>query len=90
MSNNSTEVIINNSHSHGSDLFPPMQELYKKGILTDCHLEVRGKKLACHRLVLAVCSPVLQAMFTSGMTETQTKTIPIKLFSAEVMEAIVR
>ena len=90
MSDNSTEVIIDNSDSHGNYLFPPMQELYENGILTDCHLEVGGKKLACHRLVLAVCSPVLQAMLTSGMTEAQTKTIPIKLFSAEVMEAIVR
>ena len=85
-----SDVIIDHSASHSSVVLPAIQGLYEQGILTDCQLEIGGKKLACHRLLLAVCSPVLQAMLTSGMTEAQTCVIPIELFGAEVMEAIVR
>ena len=83
-------VVIDHSTSHSSTFLPAIRGLHEQGIFTDCHLDVSGKKIACHRLVLAVCSPVLQAMMSSGMTEAQTNIIPIELFGAAVMEAIVK
>ena len=83
-------MIINHSSSHSSTLQHGIQDLLQRGALADCHFEVEGKKIACHRLVLAACSPVLQALFTSGMMESQTGVIPIQLFGLETMEAIVR
>ena len=84
-----TNIIVDHSASHSSVVLPAIQGLYEQGILTDCQLEIGGKKLACHRLLLAVCSPVPQAMLTSGMTEAQTCIIPIELFGVEVIQAIV-
>ena len=86
----STNVIIDNSSRHSSILQHGVQEMFEQSVFMDCHLEVEGKKIACHRLVLGACSPVLQAMLTSGMMESQTSVIPVKLFSVEIMEAIVR
>ena len=86
----SPDVIIDNSSSHNSILQHGIREMLEQSVFMDCHLEVEGKKIACHRLVLGACSPVLQAMLTSGMKELQTSVIPVKLFSVEVMEAVVR
>ena len=83
-------VIIDHSASHSSTFWPAIRGLFEQGIFMDCHLDVGGQKIACHRLVLAACSPVLQAMLSSGMTEAQTNIIPIKMFGTEVTEAIVK
>ena len=85
-----TNLIIDNSASHSSILQYRMKEMLEQSVFMDCHLEAEGKKIAFHRLVLGAYSPVLQAMLTSGMKESQTSVIPIKLFSIEIMEAIVR
>ena len=88
--NDITDVIIDHSSSHSAILQLSIHNMLEQRVFTDCHLEVEGKKIACHRLVLASCSPVLHALFTSGMIESQTGIIPIQLFGAETMEAIVR
>lgn len=82
--------VLDHSVLHRIALLPALQGLREQGIFTDCHLEIRGKKIPCHRLVLAICSPVLKAMLLSGMKESQRCTIPIDEFSAEIMEAIVK
>ena len=86
----STNVIIDNSERHNSTLQQSIRDLLKQDVFTDCHLEVEEKKIPCHRLILAACSPVLQAMLTSGMMESQTCVVPIKLFGTKIMESIVR
>ena len=86
----SPNVIIDNSTRHSSILQHGVQEMLEQSVFMDCHLEVEDKRIACHRLVLGACSPVLQAMLSSGMKESQTSVIPIKLFSIEVMELVVR
>ena len=85
----SDPVKIDHSQSHNATSLPAILRMYKEEVYTDCHLEVGMKKIACHRLVLGIRSPVLHAMLTSGMTESQTRTIPMPLFNAEIVEAIV-
>ena len=86
----SVVIVIDHAASHSSTFLSAIRGLYEQEIFMDCHLDVGGQKIACHRLVLAACSPVLQAMLSSGMTEAQTNIIPIELFGTEVTEAIVK
>ena len=90
MSEKNKDIIIDHSVSHPPAVLHAMRGLLERGVLTDCHLVVKEQRIPCHRLVLAVCSPVLQAMLTCGLTETQTCTIPIELFGTEAIEAVVR
>ena len=48
--------------------------------LCDAILEVEGRFIHCHRVVLAAAIPYFKAMFTSSnMSETNKKTISIKV-----------
>lgn len=42
------------------------QNLYDRGDLVDVTLAVEGKLLHAHKIVLAICSPYFQEMFSSN------------------------
>ena len=85
-----SEITIDLAQLHESQIMTNLQNSYDRGLFTDCHLVVGEEKIACHRVVLSACSPVLHNMLTSGMTETESCIIPVTLFVHDIMERIVK
>jgi len=68
--------------------FPPVVPHYEKllaaAVLSDMHFEIGTERIAAHRAILAVRSPVFQKMFESGMTESTDNVVKINDFGVDV------
>ena len=62
-----SDVIRYTDSSHGNMILTSLSELRNERNLTDITLQVGHEGFACHRNVLAACSPYFKAMFTCGM-----------------------
>lgn len=65
-----------------SNEYPPtaykvFAEFLDKSYLTDVEVICGERKLKCHRIILAGCSPYFKMMFMSGMEETRSDSITI-------------
>ncbi|XP_035667948.1 kelch repeat and BTB domain-containing protein 8-like [Branchiostoma floridae] len=78
--------VSNNNHT--DEVLRGLDELRKRGELTDVVLEVEGRSFPCHRAVLASCSPYFRDMFTSGYVEAKQDRITIKDVSEVAMATI--
>jgi len=67
------------SEDHETSLMVGLAGLRDQGLLLDTCLWAEGEKYQAHRVVLASCSPYFQAMFTSGMKESQWATEASKM-----------
>ena len=65
-----------------------LKQLRDENIFTDFKIQLRDSKLACHRLTLAVHSPVLLAAMTSNMVEAANQEIKLDHISKDTMEII--
>ena len=65
-------------------------DLFQSGKLTDVTLSVDGVKLRSHKLVLAVSSPVFEAMFAHDMTEKLESHVQIKDIKVEVFQILLK
>ncbi|XP_066283327.1 kelch repeat and BTB domain-containing protein 8-like [Branchiostoma lanceolatum] len=63
-------------------------DFQKTEVLQDVVLEVEGRQLPCHRLVLSAASPYFRAMFTSGMAESRQKTVVLQGLDASMFGEI--
>ena len=66
-SSKDTDVIRYSDSSHGNMLLAELSQLRVERLLTDITLQVGQQKFACHRNILAACSPYFKAMFTGSM-----------------------
>lgn len=64
-------------------------EFWKKDILTDVILKVNEKVFRCHKIVLAALSPYFDAMFSSGMKETDESAVELHGFDASIIGKII-
>ncbi|XP_078573259.1 kelch repeat and BTB domain-containing protein 6-like [Branchiostoma floridae x Branchiostoma japonicum] len=63
-------------------------DLQKEAIFQDVIFEVGNRQFPCHRLVLSAASPYFRAMFTSGMVESQQKTVLLQGLDAGIFQEI--
>ncbi|XP_015913071.1 uncharacterized protein [Parasteatoda tepidariorum] len=61
-------------------------EMYENKILCDFKVLVSGKEFSVHKTILSAMSPVFQAMFESGMTETAKSQVTIEEYSVDAVE----
>ena len=57
---------------------------------SDFHLECEGKRIPCHKIILAAASPVFKAMIRSRMKESQEELMEISNFSFDTIITLVR
>ncbi|XP_067872088.1 kelch-like ECH-associated protein 1A [Heterodontus francisci] len=78
---------------HPSQALSVMQELRRDGQLCDVTVRVAhgGKEqtFSAHRIVLAACSPVFKAMFTSNLRECRVPEVKLQGIHPTVMEQII-
>ncbi|XP_078584626.1 kelch repeat and BTB domain-containing protein 2-like [Branchiostoma floridae x Branchiostoma japonicum] len=74
------------SYQHG--FLGPVGDLQKAGVLQDVVLEVEGRRVPCHRLVLSAASPYFRPMFTSDMAESRQKTVVLQGLDADLFGEI--
>ncbi|XP_002735382.1 kelch repeat and BTB domain-containing protein 8-like [Saccoglossus kowalevskii] len=63
---------------HSQKILHELKSFYETGILTDVTLVAGERSFACHRNVLAACSPYFRAMFTGSLREANMERITIK------------
>ena len=68
-----------------SEAFDVLFQLFQAEKLCDVTLIVGDKKLKCHRVVLASCSPYFRSMFTNKMAESFKDVIPIQGLDANAV-----
>ena len=76
------------SKGHSKEILASINSLRKKNLLCDVIFRVEGKRFPVHRIILAACSDYFEAMFTGGMSESNTdgkKVIDIRGLSADTM-----
>ncbi|XP_035667925.1 kelch-like protein 2 isoform X4 [Branchiostoma floridae] len=78
--------VSNNDHT--DEVLRGLDELRRRGELTDVVLEVEGRSFPCHRAVLAACSPYFRGMFTSGYAEAKQERVSIQDVSEVAMATI--
>ncbi|CAH1788712.1 unnamed protein product [Owenia fusiformis] len=66
-----------------------ISEMQKNGRYCDITILVGGKSFPCHKVILASWSTYFDSMFSSGMTESNSKEITLKDISVEAFQAIV-
>ncbi|XP_062603562.1 kelch-like protein 24 [Saccostrea cucullata] len=67
-----------------------LQQLYESSQYTDVEIEVENRTFHCHRLVLAAMSPYFDAMFSSGMIESQNHKVNIKNVPSSTFDIILQ
>ena len=72
------ETYLFESRTLPGEAFEVFFELFEAQKLCDVTLIVGDKKLKCHRVVLASCSPYFRSMFTNEMAESFKDVIPIQ------------
>ncbi|XP_033646138.1 kelch-like protein 18 [Asterias rubens] len=77
-SSKDTDVIRYSDSSHGNMLLAELSQLRVERLLTDITLQVGQQKFACHRNILAACSPYFKAMFTGSMQESRCDIITLQ------------
>ncbi|XP_076093860.1 kelch-like protein 35 isoform X1 [Mytilus galloprovincialis] len=70
------------------ELYNSLEDMYKHDRHTDTKLVVGDRTFNCHRVVLAAISPYFDAMFSSGMIESQNGTVNIQDCSVGIFENI--
>ncbi len=66
------------------------EELFEKMLFSDITFNVRGQKLAAHKNILAMRSPVFSAMFTHPTKEMQTGEVEIEDVDPDVFQEVLR
>ncbi|XP_077984110.1 kelch repeat and BTB domain-containing protein 8-like [Glandiceps talaboti] len=74
--------------THSRQLLGGLRSFYEDGILTDVQIVVENQIFACHRNVLAACSPYFKAMFTGSLCETLMNKIELQGVDALSMKQV--
>jgi hypothetical protein len=67
-----------------------LQQLYEASQYIDVEIVVENKTFHCHRLVLAAMSPYFDAMFSSGMIESQNHKVNIQNVPSGTFDLIIK
>ena len=89
VSSSETDDLIQMRHKHALDMLALMHAMHQRRELCDVVLEVQGRRIPAHRLVLAACSPYFNAMFTSKLKECHEDVVTIKDMDCDAMTEIV-
>lgn len=60
--------------------------LRSDGTFTDISIQCNGATFPCHRIIIAACSPVLEKMMVSDMTEAEKNILPLDSIPPQVLE----
>eukprot|EP00933_Yihiella_yeosuensis_P061267 TRINITY_DN64072_c0_g1_i1.p1 TRINITY_DN64072_c0_g1~~TRINITY_DN64072_c0_g1_i1.p1 ORF type:complete len:275 (-),score=47.68 TRINITY_DN64072_c0_g1_i1:110-829(-) len=72
--------------AQGSDCSWWRSKMWQEKGFTDCIIKCNGKEWPAHRFILALGSPVLSRLFSSGMVESRSGTVDIQDASPEEVE----
>ena len=89
VSSSESDDSIQMRQKHAMDMLALMHTMHQRRDLCDVVLQVQGKKIPAHRLVLAACSPYFHAMFTSELRECYEEVVTMKDMDPIAMEEIV-
>ena len=64
--------------------------ILKRNLSADFHLQCEGKRIPCHKMILAASSPVFEAMIRSKMKETEGEMMDISNFSFDTTITVIR
>ncbi|CAH1396769.1 unnamed protein product [Nezara viridula] len=67
-------LVMNDWQTKSKTFAEKCSYVFEKKLLTDCEFHVESEKIQCHKLILAMSSPVFQAMFFNGYSE---ESVPI-------------
>lgn len=84
-----TQKRVFRSRDHGTRILANLSEQRDKGKFCDVELVLDGKSFGGHRAVLAASSPYFEAMFSTGLEDSQQKTIEIHDITPSVFELLI-
>jgi speckle-type POZ protein len=67
-----------------------LEEMFEKMTLTDVNFDIRGRKIAAHKNILAMRSPVFAAMFQHPTKEMQSNKVEVKDIDPDVFQEVLR
>ncbi|KAG0442862.1 hypothetical protein HPB47_015542 [Ixodes persulcatus] len=77
------------SREHCARLLGNLSELRDKGKFCDVELLLEGKTFGGHRAVLAASSPYFEALFSSGLEDSQQKSVEIHGIAPSIFEQLI-
>ncbi|CAN8009876.1 unnamed protein product [Ixodes pacificus] len=77
------------SREHCTRLLGNLSELRDKGKFCDVELLLEGKTFGGHRAVLAASSPYFEALFSSGLEDSQQKSVEIHGIAPSIFEQLI-
>ena len=83
------DLVISRTTAFSDRLGQELETLHNERDFTDFKLVTGGKVVECHRVVIAMNSPVLKAMLKSQMKETTEKQIELNTISPHAMDNLV-
>ncbi len=89
VSSSESDDCLQMRYKHAVDMLALMHSMHQRRALCDVILEVQGRRIPAHRLVLAACSPYFNAMFTSELRECREEVVTMKDMDPAAMEEIV-
>ena len=83
-------IISNECPGYGDNLRSLISTMFlKRNETSDFYLECEGKRIPCHKIILAASSPVFKAMIRSRMKESQEDLMEISNFSFDTIITVV-
>ncbi|XP_064476473.1 actin-binding protein IPP-like [Ornithodoros turicata] len=73
---------------HGSKLLSNLNDLREKGKFCDVELVLDSKTFSSHKAVLAASCPYFEAMFSSGLSEVNQKSVEIRGVNPSIFEQL--
>ena len=68
----------------------PLPKLLANNSLTDVILNIKGKELEAHKVILTTMSPVFEMMFNEGYTEYRDSYVKVEEIDSDVFEEFLR
>lgn len=85
----SNTLVIQRTSQFSDNRITSISNMQKTATLTDFSINVKGKIILCHRLVLASASPYFQALFNSDLKEAQHGEVRLDTLDARAVKGIV-
>ncbi|ELU10302.1 hypothetical protein CAPTEDRAFT_89177 [Capitella teleta] len=76
--------------SHPKTLLTSLQKIRDNGLMTDVTLKLPDDStILCHKLILIAAIPYFEAMFQSGLKESQEQEVELKFSDADTIRMLV-
>ena len=81
-------IAFTRTEKYSSDMAEELMQMREERVFSDFKITVEKADFPCHRLILAVNSPVLKAMMQTEMVEASKKQVTVDHIKPKIMEVV--